>query len=48
MGEVLKMKLSKNNIQSKLQKEAHQIPNFSIRKLTIRAAGECDHQRWSA
>lgn len=38
MGEVLKMKLSKNNIQSKLQKEAHQIPHFSIRKLTIGAA----------
>lgn len=37
MGEVLKMKLSKNNIQSKLQKEAHQIPHFSIRKLTIGA-----------
>lgn len=32
------MKLSKNNIQSKLQKEAHQIPHFSIRKLTIGAA----------
>lgn len=32
------MKLSKNNIQSKLQKEALQIPHFSIRKLTIGAA----------
>lgn len=38
MGEVLKIMLSKNNIQSKLQKEAHQIPHFSIRKLTIGAA----------